>query len=163
MTKRTSEMARMRNDPNQLALDLFGESEVRRGSTRFDKRKKRREGEFEGFLRWAFDVWHCDRRIEPVARKVFDEMDDPFDRGKALVHVCSLGRYDEREVEALGLFEEDDYHVCWDRAYAIGTGIPVKDAARVQCYKPHSSKPRFYDAEGNLVGVGDVRHGARDV
>lgn len=131
--------------PEQLTLDLFP------SETSCDKPE---EGTQLGhFLRWAHDTHHCHEGIDDVARRVFAEMPDPFDRCKALVTVFRIGRDGSECVPLLGLFDEEDYHTCWDRAWAVVHGVPYELIPRIRyCkYRCGSGRHSFLDEEGNLI------------
>lgn len=126
----------------QLALDLFAEE------------RPKRQTPLEHFLDWAHRVHKCGPEVDAIAARLFDEMPYPFDRGKALVMACGHGRFDQQVVDALGLFDETlDYHVCWDRAWAYGHGVPIELIPLVRrCdYRCGSGRHRFHDEDGTIL------------
>lgn len=127
----------------QLTLDLFG-----------DERK--RPEPLDEFIRWAHEVHKCPPEVDDVARRLFSDMPDARDRGKALVQVTRHREFDKGAVEALGLFDRGiDYHVCWDRAWAYMCGMDVVLVGEVMScdHRTYSTRPRFYDREGNLIAT----------
>lgn len=126
----------------QMALDLFADE------------KPPKLTPLESFLRWAHDVHKCGHEIDEIAERLFVEMSEPFDRGKALVMVCGHGRFDRDVIDALGLFDAAlEYHVCWDRAWAAVHGIPhelIRSVHRCD-YRCGSGRHKFYDVDGKLI------------
>ena len=125
----------------QLTLDLFGE------------RYKRPEP-LDEFIGWAHEAHNCPPEVDEVARRLFTEMPDARDRGKALIQVTRRGEFDRDAVEALGLFDRGiDYHVCWDRAWAYMCGMGAEIVGKVMGCDPrtYSTRPSFYDKDGNHI------------
>ncbi len=131
--------------PEQLTLDLFP------CDAPHDDTKE--ETPLGLFLRWAHDTHRCHSGVDDVARRVFDEMPDPFDRCKALVTVFRCGRDGREYVPLLGLFEEKDYHTCWDRAWAAVHGVPNDLIPKIRSceYRCGSGRHSFLDEEGRLI------------
>ena len=130
----------------QMALDLFAA----------DKSPKLTP--LESFLKWAHDTHKCGHEIDEIAERLFAEMSEPFDRGKALVTVCRHGKFDQGAVDALGLFDAMlEYHVCWNRAWAAVHGIPHELIQSVhRCdYRCGSGRHKFYDVDGKLIYEAD--------
>ena len=130
------------DDMEQLTLDLFGD-------------ERRRPEPLEEFTEWARSLG-CPKEVEGVARRLFAEMPDARDRGKALAQVTRNRGFDRQAVDALGLFDRGiDYHVCWDRAWAFVCGMDVAHVGEVMRCDPrtYSTRPSFYDGNGNHIGT----------
>lgn len=125
--------------PEQLALDLFPPD------------RHETKGPLGLFLEWAHGTHGCGPAIDPIAEEVFAKMPEPFDRCKALVTVFRAGRDGSQFVPLLGLFEEQDYHVCWDRAYGAVHDVPIELVSRIERCDYNTCAPHFYDGDGGLV------------
>ena len=124
----------------QLMLDLFNEG------------KRHRQTPKRRFLNWAHDIHGCGSEIDSIVGRLFDTMPDPFERGKALVMAYKHEKFDRQVLDDLGLFDASlDYHVCWDRAWALSHGVPSALISDIQRCDHNSKAPGFFDRLGERI------------
>lgn len=113
----------------------------------------------DGFMEYAKRTHGCDDSILPYVERAYAMFgkSEAFDRCKALLSLAGAHKadgYDLRDADMLGIYDpEIDYHVCWDRSWAAGHGVPREIVPRVSAcdYRCGNGSHRFYDKEGNEI------------
>lgn len=99
----------------QLELDLFAVPEEDRYA-KFVARHKE----------WLREVKKCE---DPALFELFDRLEECFglteaiERSKTFDLVTRHGFTIDELVDMIGLFTAEDYHTCWDRAWAFKQGV----------------------------------------
>ena len=110
-----------------------------------------------GCLDWLIGTHKCDPAVVPYVRRLFSEFErnEAWDRSHALLHLCGMhgeGGWTLADAEYIGLYDHTitDYHVLWDRGWAIYLLVPRELVPKVwKC--GYGGEPKFWDREGNLL------------
>lgn len=104
--------------------------------------------------RWLIVTHRCDPSIKGYVERLCREFDriDVENRVKALIALCTTDGWGLEDAEYVGVFDHaiTDYHVLWDRAWAIRMLVPRELVPKVRkC--GYGGSPKFWDREGNLL------------
>ena len=108
-------------------------------------------------IAWLVKTNGCPDAVAPLARRLFAEFErvEAWNRAHALVnlsHAPAEDGWSLRDAERIGLFDHSiaDYHVIWDRGWAINMLVPRELVPKVfRC--DYGARPRFFDHEGNVL------------
>ena len=102
---------------------------------------------------WLVRTHRCDEGVMPYVERLCREFgrSEAVDRAKALVTLCMADGWGPQDAELVGVFDHGiDYHVLWDRDWAIKMLVPRELVPRVwKC--GYGGEPKFWDREGNLL------------
>ena len=108
-------------------------------------------------LAWLTGTHGCIQDAVPYVTRLYDEFNrmQAFDRAKVFPTLCGRHRVDGwglEDAEHIGVFDHGitDYHVLWDRDWAIKMLVPKELVPKVwKC--GYGGRPRFWDRDGNLL------------
>lgn len=108
-------------------------------------------------LDWLTDKMGCSPFIEPYVTRLFEEFGrmEAYDRAKVLKALDGRLRVDGwglDDAEYIGVFDHgiDDYHVLWDRSWAIRMCVSRELVPKVwKC--GYGDAPLFWDRDGCLL------------
>ena len=100
---------------------------------------------------WLLNTRGCSDYAVPIIARLFAEFGrGGFDRAKALPHLCGDSQVEGLSIydaERLGFFDSSiDYHLLWDRLWAMRQGVSYDDAMRMTCWD-YSAKAPIYGGE----------------
>ena len=105
---------------------------------------------------WLISVHKCGQDVVRYVNRLFNEFDrlEAFERAKVLVNIngSRCDGWNMGDAEYIGAFDHDidDYHVIWDRGWAISNGAPREIVPKVwSC--TYGGTPKFFDRDGNLL------------
>lgn len=108
-------------------------------------------------ISWLVGTHGCGFEVVPYVHRLFREFGrgEAFDRAKVLVNICGMHHMDGwglEDAEYIGLYDHTitDYHVLWDRGWAISMLVPRELVPKVwKC--GYGGKPKFWGRDGNLL------------
>ncbi len=126
----------------QMMLALFDDGEVHRVDVH----------EADGASEWLIRRRGCTEAVRPHVEALFDAFDAPdaFERCKALDSLDGLHRADGwclDDADALGLWDEPDYHTVWDREWAAKKGYVKAEVARISEWDYRENGPKFMEEQ----------------
>lgn len=103
---------------------------------------------------WLIETHRCDRSVVPHVERLCREFGrcEAEDRAKSLITLCECDGWSLDDAELLGIYDHTitDYHVIWDRAWAIRMLVPKELVPKVwKC--GYGGKPKFWDRGGTLL------------
>ena len=117
-----------------------------------------RESELEESERhcidWLLNTHGCSSAVVPYVKRLFAEFSNirAWDLAHVLVNLQMADGWGIADVEYIGLFDHTipDYHILWDRGWAIHMLVPRELVPKVwRC--SYGNRHKFYDHEGNLL------------
>ena len=119
--------------PGQMSLGLFGEAP---------------RDPFDGWLRWLTDTWGC-RETDVLAplRRLFREFPahEAGSRCKVLQHFFwrhAKPAFAEVDPAETGVYDPvTDYHVAWDRCWAVERGMDPHESMRIAAWDYARDRP----------------------
>lgn len=121
----------------------------------FEQRKQAQSPE-DKCIAWLLNHRGCTESAIPYVKRLFELFPHgAWDRAKVLPTLCGKSReegWSLDDAEYIGLFSTsiDDYHVLWDRDWAIKMQVPRALVPKVwRC--EYGGSPEFYDRDGNLL------------
>ena len=111
----------------------------------------------ESCIDWLMRVHDCSESVIPYVKRLFENFPraQAWDRAKVLTSLCGKHKrqgWSLADAEYIDLFSTSivDYHVLWDRSWAIQMLVPRELVPKVwNC--SFGGEPEFYDSEGNLL------------
>lgn len=105
-------------------------------------------------VEWLIETHHCDRAIRSHVERLYREFDRAraMDRAKGLIALCTVDGWSLEDAEYMGVYDHSitDYHVIWDRAWAIRMLVPRELVPKVwKC--GYGGRPKFWDRDGKLL------------
>lgn len=108
-------------------------------------------------ISWLVGTHGCVFEVAPYVHRLHREFgrSEAFDRAKVLVNICGMHHMDGwglEDAEYIGLYDHaiTDYHVLWDRGWAISMLVPRELVPKVwKC--GYGGRPKFWDRDGNLL------------
>ena len=103
---------------------------------------------------WLMGEHGCGIGVIPYVERLFREFGrvEAWDRANALSHLEHSDGWSLEDAEYIGIYDHtiSDYHVLWDRSWAISMLVPKELVPKVwKC--GYGGKPKFWDREGNLL------------
>lgn len=103
---------------------------------------------------WLMGVHGLDSGVTPYVRRLFREFGraEAWDRARVLRHLAGTEGWCLEDAEYIGIFDHsiNDYHVLWDRGWAIRMLCPRELVPKVwRC--SYGGSPMFYDRDGAMV------------
>ena len=106
---------------------------------------------------WLLNTRHCKRSVVPIVHRLFESFGNirGWERSKVLTSLSGPSRLEGwslDDAEYIGLFDTSitDYHVLWDRNWAMLMQVPRELVPLVFRCK-YGGRPKFYDRDGNLL------------
>lgn len=117
---------------------------------------------------WLLNTHGCSSAVVPYVKRLFSEFSrsEAWDRAHTLLNICGVHGADGwslADAEYIGLFDHTipDYHILWDRGWAITMQVPRELVPKVwRC--SYGGRPKFYDHDGSLL-FESVYSSGRDV
>ena len=108
-------------------------------------------------LDWLINTHGCTPYVEPYVARLFNEFgrSEAQDRSVVFPELCGPRQVEGWclvDAEYIGIYDHciTDYHVIWDRHWAIEMLVPKELVPRVwKC--GYGGLPKFWDKEGNLL------------
>ena len=105
-------------------------------------------------IAWLVGVHGCSYEVTPHVERLFMEFNrgEAWSRSHALLNICGMDGWSLSDAEYIGLYDHTitDYHVLWDRGWAITMLVPRELVPKVwKC--SYGGKPKFWDRYGNLL------------
>lgn len=103
---------------------------------------------------WLIGTHRCTEDVMPHVERLCREFGraEAEDRAKCLLAVCTTEGWRAEDAEYVGVYDHGitDYHVLWDRAWAIRMLVPRELVPKVwKC--GYGGKPKFWDRDGTLL------------
>lgn len=95
--------------------------------------------------------------VDDEGLKVFDRLletfkrSEAFERSKCLNVTHGKRKVDGLTVDDLGLFTAEDYHICWDRAWAAQNGTPLEIVRKMRYWDYGKKEPIYELPDGHSV------------
>lgn len=117
----------------------------------------RDEEAIRGCLDWLMSTHGCSSGVVPYVKRLFAEFGrcEAWDRSHALLYLYGMhgeGGWTLADAEFIGLYDHaiTDYHVLWDRGWAVYLLVPRELVPKVwKC--SYGGRPKFWDKEGSLL------------
>lgn len=115
------------------------------------------EGAERDCIAWLTHTHSCSAAVVPYVKRLFAEFDrsEAYSRAHALLYLhgaCGEDGFNLSDAEYIGLYDHDidDYHVLWDRGWAMYMLVPRALVPKVwRC--GYGGSPKFYDRDGNVI------------
>ena len=102
---------------------------------------------------WLITTHRCDRSIVPYVERLCREFGaEAENRVTCLIALCTVDGWGLEDAESVGVYDHTitDYHIIWDRAWAIRMLVPKELVPKVwKC--GYGGKPKFWDRGGTLL------------
>jgi len=114
---------------------------------------------------WLLNTHGCSSAVVPYVKRLFAEFSRirAWDLAHVLVNLQMADGWSIADAEYIGLFDHTipDYHILWDRGWAIHMLVPRELVPKVwRC--SYGNRPKFYDHDGSLL-FESVYSSGRDV
>lgn len=122
-----------------------------------DKELRRRSKAEHECIAWLIGAHGCSYEVLPYVERLFREFNrvEAWNRAHVLDKLTGAHCVDGWSIddaEYIGLYDHTitDYHVLWDRGWAIAMLVPRELVPKV-CGCDYGSRPKFWDRNGNLL------------
>lgn len=106
---------------------------------------------------WLLNTHGCSSAVVPYVKRLFSEFSrsEAWDRAHLLLNLCGVrgeNGWSLADADYVGLYDHTipDYHILWDRGWAITMQVPRELVPKVwRC--SYGGRPKFYDQDLHVI------------